>query len=401
MSDNKYQLRGVSAGKEDVHAAIAAIDKGLFPQAFCKIVPDFLSGSDAHCVIMHADGAGTKSSLAYMYWKETGDLSVWKGIAQDAVIMNVDDLICVGATENILLSSTIGRNKHLIPGEVIAAIIQGTEEVLSNLRDNGISIFSTGGETADVGDLVRTIIVDSTVTCRMERKQVISNDRIKAGNVIVGFSSSGKASYENEYNGGMGSNGLTSARHDVFTKSLAKKFPESFDGALPDTVVYTGGMQLNDLVEVEYNDAVKGLVKEKVPAGKLVLSPTRTYAPIVKKILSELGEKIDGIVHCSGGAQTKVLHFLNNDLHVIKDNLFDVPPLFRMIQEQSHTDYQEMYKVFNMGHRLEIYTDAVSAEKMIAIGQSFNVDAKIIGRVEKGEGKKVIVRSGFGTFEYC
>lgn len=400
MSDNKYQLRGVSAGKEDVHAAIAAIDKGLFPQAFCKIVPDFLSGSDAHCVIMHADGAGTKSSLAYMYWKETGDLSVWKGIAQDAVIMNVDDLICVGATENILLSSTIGRNKHLIPGEVIAAIIKGTEEVLSNLRDNGISIYSTGGETADVGDLVRTIIVDSTVTCRMERKKVISNDGIKAGNVIVGFSSSGKASYEREYNGGMGSNGLTSARHDVFNKSLAKKFPESFDGALPEAVVYTGGMNLGDLVEVEYNDPVKGSIKEKVPAGKLVLSPTRTYAPIVKKIISELGEKIDGIVHCSGGAQTKVLHFLNNDLHVIKDNLFAVPPLFRMIQEQSHTDYQEMYKVFNMGHRLEIYTDEASAEKMIAIGKSFNIEAKVIGRVEKGEGKKVTIRSEFGTFEY-
>lgn len=400
MSDNKYQLRGVSAGKEDVHAAIAAIDKGLFPKAFCKIVPDFLSGSQDHCVIMHADGAGTKSSLAYMYWKETGDLGVWKGIAQDAVIMNMDDLICVGATENILLSSTIGRNKHLIPGEVIAAIINGTEEVLANLRENGISIYSTGGETADVGDLVRTIIVDSTVTCRMERSKVISNDNIKPGNVIVGLSSSGKASYETEYNGGMGSNGLTSARHDVFGKSLAKKFPESFDAGLPDSVVYTGGLNLTDKIEVSYKDANGKTINEKIDAGKLVLSPTRTYAPIIKKIISEVGSKIDGIVHCSGGAQTKVLHFINDGLHIIKDNLFAVPPLFKTIQQQSHTDYKEMYKVFNMGHRMEVYTDEKTAQQIIAISKSFNVEAQIVGRVEKGDGKKVTIKSEFGVFEY-
>lgn len=400
MSDNKYQLRGVSAGKEDVHAAIAAIDKGLFPKAFCKIVPDFLSGSSEHCVIMHADGAGTKSSLAYMYWKETGDLSVWKGIAQDAVIMNVDDLICVGATENILLSSTIGRNKHLIPGEVIAAIINGTEEVLENLRNNGISIFSTGGETADVGDLVRTIIVDSTVTCRMERSKVISNDNIKPGNVIVGLSSSGKATYEKEYNGGMGSNGLTSARHDVFNKSLAKKFPESYDAGLNENVVYTGGLNLTDKIEVSYKDTNNQQITEKIDAGKLVLSPTRTYGPVIKKIISELNGKIDGIVHCSGGAQTKVLHFINDGLHIIKDNLFEVPPLFKTIQEQSHTDYKEMYKVFNMGHRMEIYTDQTTAQQIIAISNSFNIDAQILGRVEKGEGKKVTIKSPFGVFEY-
>jgi phosphoribosylformylglycinamidine cyclo-ligase len=400
MSDNKYQLRGVSAGKEDVHAAIAAIDKGLFPKAFCKIVPDFLSGSQEHCVIMHADGAGTKSSLAYMYWKETGDLSVWKGIAQDAVIMNMDDLICVGATENILLSSTIGRNKHLIPGEVIAAIINGTEDVLANLRENGISIYSTGGETADVGDLVRTIIVDSTVTCRMERAKVISNDKIKAGNVIVGLSSAGKASYETEYNGGMGSNGLTSARHDVFNKTLSKKFPESFDAGLPESVVYTGGLNLNDKIEVTYTDKNGKTINEKIDAGKLVLSPTRTYAPIIKKIISEVGSNIDGIVHCSGGAQTKVLHFINDGLHIIKDNLFAVPPLFKTIQEQSHTDYKEMYKVFNMGHRMEVYTDEQTAQQIIAISKSFNVDAQIVGRVEKGEGKKVTIKSEFGVFEY-
>lgn len=400
MSDNKYQLRGVSAGKEDVHAAIAAIDKGLFPKAFCKIVPDFLSGSNDHCVIMHADGAGTKSSLAYMYWKETGDLSVWKGIAQDAVIMNVDDLICVGATENILLSSTIGRNKHLIPGEVIAAIINGTEEVLDNLRNNGISIFSTGGETADVGDLVRTIIVDSTVTCRMERSKVISNDNIKAGNVIVGLSSSGKATYEKEYNGGMGSNGLTSARHDVFNKSLAKKFPESYDAGLNESVVYTGGLNLTDKIEVSYKDANNKQITEKIDAGKLVLSPTRTYGPVIKQIISELSGKIDGIVHCSGGAQTKVLHFINDGLHIIKDNLFEVPPLFKTIQEQSHTDYKEMYKVFNMGHRMELYTDEKSAQQIIAISKRFNVDAQIVGRVEKGDGKKVTIKSPFGVFEY-
>lgn len=401
MSDDKYQLRGVSAGKEDVHAAIAAIDKGLFPKAFCKIVPDLLSGSPEHCLIMHADGAGTKSSLAYMYWKETGDLSVWQGIAQDAVIMNVDDLICVGATENILLSSTIGRNKHLVTGDVIAAIINGTEAVLKNLRDNGISISSTGGETADVGDLVRTIIVDSTVVCRMERSQVISNDRIKAGNVIVGLSSYGKATYEHEYNGGMGSNGLTSARHDVFGKSLAQKYPESFDAALPESVVYTGSLNLTDLVEVSYRDSSGTTVSEKIPAAKLVLSPTRSYAPVIKRILTELGaSNLDGIVHCSGGAQTKVLHFINDGLHVIKDNLFEVPPLFKTIHEQSHTDYKEMYKVFNMGHRMELYVDEKYAQQIIAISNSFNVDAQIVGRVEKGTGKKVTIQSPYGVFGY-
>ncbi len=400
MSDNKYQLRGVSAGKEDVHAAIAKLDKGLFPKAFCKIVPDALSGSEDHCLVMHADGAGTKSALAYMYWKETGDLGVWKGIAQDAVIMNVDDLICVGATDNILLSSTIGRNKNLIPGEVISAIINGTEEVLKNLRDNGITISSTGGETADVGDLVRTLIVDSTVICRMERSKVISNDKIKAGNVVIGLCSYGKATYESEYNGGMGSNGLTSARHDVFNKNLAKKFPESFDAALPESVVYTGGLNLTDKIDVTYTNAEGKEVKEKIDAGKLVLSPTRTYAPVIKKIISEMGKNIDGIVHCSGGAQTKVLHFLNEGLHVIKDNLFDVPPLYKTIHEQSNTDYKEMYKVFNMGHRMEIYADELFAEKIIAISKSFNIDAKIVGRVEKGEGKKVTINSEFGTFVY-
>lgn len=400
MSDNKYQLRGVSAGKEDVHAAIAKLDKGLYPKAFCKIVPDLLSGSEDHCLVMHADGAGTKSSLAWMYWKETGDLSVWKGIAQDAVIMNVDDLICVGATENILLSSTIGRNKNLVPGEVISAIINGTEEVLQNLRDNGIGIYSTGGETADVGDLVRTVIVDSTVMCRMERKKVISNDRIQAGNVIVGLSSYGKASYESAYNGGMGSNGLTSARHDVFGKALAKKYPQSYDQALPESVVYTGNLELTSKIEVSYTDLQKGNVNEKIDAGKLVLSPTRTYAPIIKKVISELGGNINGIVHCSGGAQTKVLHFLNEGLHVIKDHLFELPPLFKTIHEQSHTDYKEMYKVFNMGHRMELYVDEQFAEKIISISKNFNVDAQIIGRVEAGSGKKVTIKSPFGVFEY-
>jgi phosphoribosylformylglycinamidine cyclo-ligase len=400
MSDNKYQLRGVSAGKEDVHAAISKLDKGLFPKAFCKIVPDLLGGSQEHCLIMHADGAGTKSSLAYMYWKETGDVSVWKGIAQDAVIMNVDDLICVGATDNILLSSTIGRNKHLITGEVIAAIINGTEEVLQNLRDNGISINSTGGETADVGDLVRTIIVDSTVVCRMERNKVISNETIKAGNVIVGLSSYGKASYETEYNSGMGSNGLTSARHDVFNKALAKKFPESYDTALPESVVYTGGLNLTDKVEVSYKDETGKTITESIDAGKLVLSPTRTYAPIIKKIISELGKNINGIVHCSGGAQTKVLHFLNEGLHIIKDNLFDVPPLFKTIHQQSNTDFKEMYKVFNMGHRMELYVDENFAQQIIDVSKGFNVEAKIIGRVEKGVGKRVTIKSEFGVFEY-
>jgi phosphoribosylformylglycinamidine cyclo-ligase len=349
---------------------------------------------------MHADGAGTKSSLAYMYWKETGDLNVWKGIAQDAVIMNVDDLICVGATDNILLSSTIGRNKNLIPGEVISALINGTEEVLQNLRDNGISISSTGGETADVGDIVRTIIVDSTVVCRMKRNNVISNDGITAGNVIVGLSSSGKATYENEYNGGMGSNGLTSARHDVFNKTVAKKYPDSFNSALPEEVVYTGGLNLTDKIEVSYTDASGKKITENIHAAKLVLSPTRTYAPIIKKIISSLGKNINGIVHCSGGAQTKVLHFLNDGLHVIKDNLFELPALYKMIQEQSKTDYKEMYKVFNMGHRMEIYIDAQHAEEIISIAKSFNVEAKIIGRVENSSTKKVTVKSEFGTFEY-
>ncbi|MFO0358479.1 MAG: AIR synthase related protein [Sphingobacteriaceae bacterium] len=400
MSDNKYNLRGVSASKEDVHAAISKLDKGLFPKAFCKIVPDLLSGSNDHCLVMHADGAGTKSSLAYMYWKETGDLSVWKGIAQDAVIMNVDDLICVGATDNILLSSTIGRNKNLIPGEVISAIINGTEEVLQSLRDNGISISSTGGETADVGDLVRTIIVDSTVICRMKRSDVISNDGIKEGNVIIGLSSYGKATYETAYNGGMGSNGLTSARHDVFNKNLAKKYPESYDAALPESVVYTGGLNLTDKIEVSYKNSNSDMITEKIDAGKLVLSPTRTYAPVIKKVISELGKNINGIVHCSGGAQTKVLHFLNDGLHVIKDHLFEVPPLFKTIHEQSHTDYKEMYKVFNMGHRMEIYTSEKHAIDIISIARYFNIDAKIIGRVEKGDGKHVTVKSEFGTFEY-
>ena len=401
MSDNKYQLRGVSAGKEDVHAAISKIDKGLFPKAFCKIVPDVLSGSTEHCLVMHADGAGTKSALAYMYWKETGDLSVWKGIAQDAVIMNVDDLICVGALENILLSSTIGRNKHLITGEVIAAIINGTEEVLQNLRNNGISITSTGGETADVGDLVRTIIVDSTVMCRMERKNVISNHTIKAGNVIVGLCSYGKASYETEYNSGMGSNGLTSARHDVFNKTLAKKYPQSFDNALPESVVYTGGLNLTDKIDVSYTDENGVTQTQKIDAAKLVLSPTRTYAPIIKKIISDVGNtNINGIVHCSGGAQTKVLHFINENLHVIKNNLFEVPPLFKTIHQQSHTDYKEMYKVFNMGHRMELYVDEQFANQIIQISKAFNVDVKIIGRVEEAKTKKVTITSEFGTFEY-
>jgi phosphoribosylformylglycinamidine cyclo-ligase len=401
MTNDKYNLRGVSASKEDVHAAISKLDKGLFPKAFCKIVPDALSGSDKHCLVMHADGAGTKSSLAYMYWKETGDLTVWKGIAQDAVIMNVDDLICVGATSNILLSSTIGRNKQLIPGEVISAIINGTEEVLQSLRDNGITISSTGGETADVGDLVRTIIVDSTVVCRMERSNVISNDNIKAGNVIIGLSSYGKATYEKEYNSGMGSNGLTSARHDVFKKDLAKKFPESFDNALPEEVVYTGGLDLTDKVEVNYRSSTAEEVTEKIDAAKLVLSPTRTYAPIVKKVIEELGTaNINGIVHCSGGAQTKVLHFLNEGLHVIKDHLFEVPPLFKTIHQQSHTDFKEMYKVFNMGHRMEFYVNEKHAIDIISIAKGFNVEAKIIGRVTEGKGKTVTVKSEFGTFEY-
>ena len=400
MSDNKYHLRGVSSGKEDVHAAIKNIDKGLFARAFCKIVPDNLTGSNDHCLVMHADGAGTKSALAYMYWKETGDLSVWKGIAQDAVIMNLDDLICVGAIENVLLSSTIGRNKNLIPAEVLSAIINGTEEVLQNLRDNGISIFSTGGETADVGDLVRTVIVDSTVICRMERKKVISNANIKAGNVIIGLCSYGKASYETEYNSGMGSNGLTSARHDLFNKSLAKKYPQSYDAALPENIVYSGGLNLKDQVEVSYLNNENQNIIEQIDVAKLVLSPTRTYAPIIKKVIESLGNNIDGIVHCSGGGQTKVLHFMSEGLNIIKDNLFDLPPLFKIIHEQSHTNYKEMYQVFNMGHRMELYVEENLAETIISISKSFNVDAKIIGRVEASKEKMVTIKSQFGTFEY-
>lgn len=392
MSDNRYNQRGVSASKEDVHQAIKNIDKGIFPQAFCKIIPDILGGDDAYCNIMHADGAGTKSSLAYVYWKETGDATVWKGIAQDAIIMNIDDLICVGATDNILLSSTIGRNKNLIPGEVIAAVINGTEEVLAALRSQGISIYSTGGETADVGDLVRTIIVDSTVTCRMERSKVISNDKIQAGDVIVGLASYGKAVYETEYNGGMGSNGLTSARHDVFDKSVAAAFPESYDPAVPFDLVFSGRKKLTEPV-----DTGNG---ETVTAGKLVLSPTRTYAPVIKKVLESYRSRINGIVHCSGGAQTKVLHFINDGVHVIKDNLFPVPPLFKLIQEQSGTDWKEMYKVFNMGHRMELYVPSEIAGEIIAISESFGIEAKIIGRVETAAQKQVTIVSEFGEFTY-
>ena len=388
MDTQKYNLRGVSASKEDVHNAIKNIDKGLFPKAFCKVVEDSLTNDKDYCMVMHADGAGTKSSLAYMYWKETGDLSVWKGIAIDAIVMNLDDLLCVGITDNILLSSTIGRNKNLIPGEVISAVINGTEEFLAQMRELGVGIYSTGGETADVGDLVRTIIVDSTVTARAKRSEIISNHNIKAGNVIVGLASFGQATYETSYNGGMGSNGLTSARHDVFSKELAKKYPESYDNSLSDEVVYCGAMSLTSPTEVQGIDA-----------GKMVLSPTRTYAPIIKKILESYRSKINGLVHCSGGAQTKVLHFVD-DVHVIKDNLFPIPPLFKMIQNQSHTDWQEMYKVFNMGHRMEVYTDEETAKEVISISKSFNVDAQIIGRVEAFEGKKVTIRSEFGEFIY-
>ena len=381
-------MRGVSASKEDVHNAIKNVDKGLFPKAFCKIVEDRLTGDDDYCIVMHADGAGTKSSLAYMYWKETGDLSVWKGIAQDALVMNIDDLLCVGATDKILVSSTIGRNKNLIPGEVISEIINGTEELLSDLRTQGVEIYSTGGETADVGDLVRTIIVDSTVTARMKRSDVVSNHRIVGGEVIVALASFGQASYEDEYNGGMGSNGLTSARHDVFHKELALKYPESFDASVPDDLVYSGGVGLTDSVDGSPLDA-----------GKLVLSPTRTYAPIIKKILDAHRAHIHGMVHCSGGAQTKVLHFVD-DVHVIKDQMFDVPPLFQLIQEQSGTDWKEMYKVFNMGHRMEIYIDEQYAQNIIDISKSFGVDAQIIGRVEKYQGKKLTIKSPFGEFVY-
>jgi phosphoribosylformylglycinamidine cyclo-ligase len=389
MSESsKYNQRGVSASKEDVHAAIKNIDKGLFPKAFCKIIPDFLTQDDAYCTIMHADGAGTKSSLAYMYWKETGDLSVWNGIAQDALVMNLDDLLCVGATDQILLSSTIGRNKNLIPGEVISAIINGTEDLLEELRKWDVNIYSTGGETADVGDLVRTIIVDSTVTARMKRADVIDNANIQAGDIIIGLSSSGQATYENSYNGGMGSNGLTSARHDVFSKYLAEKYPESYDHAVPEELVYAGGLKLTDATEV------KG-----VDAGKLVLSPTRTYAPIIKKILDSYRPFIHGMVHCSGGAQTKVLHFID-ELHIIKDQLFDTPPLFKLIQRESNTDWKEMYKVFNMGHRMEIYISEKHAEDIINISKDFGVDAKIIGRVGKSDKKQLTIKSLHGHFEY-
>lgn len=388
MSDQRYNQRGVSASKEDVHNAIKDIDKGLYPKAFCKIIPDVLGGDPAYCNIMHADGAGTKSSLAYIYWKETGDLSVWKGIAQDALIMNIDDLLCVGATDNILLSSTIGRNKHLVSGEVISAIINATNELCAELSDLGVNIYPTGGETADVGDLVRTIIVDSTVTCRMKRADVISNDNIRPGDVIVGLSSSGQATYEKQYNGGMGSNGLTSARHDVFANYLAKKYPESYDASIPSELIYSGGKSLTDNV-----------VGVDIDAGKLVLSPTRTYAPVIKEILDQLRPQIHGMVHCSGGAQTKVLHFVDK-VHVIKDNMFAVPPLFKLIQEQSGTDWKEMYKVFNMGHRMEIYLDSEHAQSIIDISKSFGIDAQIIGRVEKADKAKLTIRSEFGTFYY-
>ncbi len=385
----RYAQRGVSASKEDVHSAIKNIDKGLFPKAFCKIVPDYLTGSDDHCLIMHADGAGTKSSLAYMYWKQTGDISVWKGIAQDALIMNIDDLLCVGATDNIMLSSTIGRNKNLIPGEVISAIINGTEELLTDLKKHGVTIHSTGGETADVGDLVRTIIVDSTVTARMKRAEVIDNANIQPGDVIVGLESFGQATYESEYNGGMGSNGLTSARHDVFDKVLATKFPESFDAAVPEDLVYSGKTKLTDTVE-----------GAPINAGKLVLSPTRTYAPIIKQILEKYNSSdVHGMVHCSGGAQTKILHFVDQH-HIIKDNLFDVPPLFKLIQENSGTEWKEMYQVFNMGHRMELYVNPAVAENIIAISKSFNVNAKIVGRVEASKTKKLTIKSTYGTYEY-
>lgn len=384
----RYMQRGVSADKEDVHNAIKNIDKGLYPKAFCKIIPDFLSNDEEYCIVMHADGAGTKSSLAYAYWKETEDLSVWKGIAQDALIMNIDDLLCVGAIDNILLSSTIGRNKNLIPGEVLSAIINGTEELLNDLRNQGIGIYSTGGETADVGDLVRTIIVDSTVTCRMKRSEVIDNANISVGDVIVGLSSFGKATYEKEYNGGMGSNGLTSARHDVFNKSVAEKYPETYDNAVPTDLVYSGGYNLTD--EVEGVD---------LDAGKLVLSPTRTYAPIIKKVLDKHRTDIHGMVHCSGGAQTKILHFVDN-LQIVKDNMFEVPPLFKMIHEQSETEWKEMYKVFNMGHRMELYVPQEIAESIIKISKSFNVDAKVIGRVESEGNKQLTIKSQFGEFIY-
>jgi len=388
-SSNKYADRGVSHGKEDVHNAIKNVDKGLFPKSFCKIIPDTLSNDSEYCIIMHADGAGTKSSLAYVYWKETKDLNVWKGISQDSLIMNIDDLICVGATENIVVSSTIGRNKKLIPGEIIKQIIEGNEEVISNLNKHGMNVISSGGETADVGDLVKTIIVDSTVFCRMKRADVIDNGNIIAGNVIVGLSSFGKASYEKEYNSGIGSNGLTSARHDVFEKSLKNKYPESFDNQISDELVYSGTKKVTDRIE-----------NSPLDAGKLVLSPTRTYAPLIKKIFEEIErKKINGIIHCSGGAQTKILHFVDK-LHIIKDNLFDLPPVFKLIQQESGTSWKEMYQVFNMGHRMEIYTDRSTADKIINISNGFNIEAKIVGRVEDSKNKKLTITSTYGTFEY-
>ena len=387
-SNERYMLRGVSASKEDVHNAIKNIDKGLYPKAFCKIIPDILGGDPEYCNIMHADGAGTKSSLAYAYWKETGDLSVWKGIAQDALIMNIDDLLCVGAVDNILVSSTIGRNKNLVPGSVISAIINGTDELLAELREMGVGAYATGGETADVGDLVRTIIVDSTVTCRMKRSDVINNANIRPGDVIVGLASFGKATYEKEYNGGMGSNGLTSARHDVFGKSIAKKYPETYDHAVPEELVYSGGLNLTDTVK-----------DSPLDAGKLVLSPTRTYAPVVKKLLDALRPQIHGMIHCSGGAQTKILHFVEN-VHVVKDNMFPIPPLFRTIQEQSKTDWKEMYKVFNCGHRFEVYLPKEYAQQVIDISKSFGIDAQIIGRIEQSDHTHLTIHSEYGVFEY-
>ena len=387
--DNRYNLRGVSAAKEDVHNAIKNIDKGIFPKAFCKIIPDILGGDDEYCNIMHADGAGTKSSLAYMYWKETGDINVWKGIAQDAIVMNTDDLLCVGAVDNILVSSTIGRNKMLIPGEVISAIINGTDELLADMREMGVGIYPTGGETADVGDLVRTIIVDSTVACRMKKSDVIDNSKIQPGNVIVGLSSSGQATYEKSYNGGMGSNGLTSARHDVFSKYLATKYPESFDNSIPQELVYSGTKTLTEQIE--------GL---GIDAGQLVLSPTRTYAPVIRKILDAKRNKIHGMIHCTGGAQTKVLHFINDNCKIIKDNMFAVPPLFKIIKEESNTDWKEMYQVFNMGHRMEIYVSPEDAEEIIQISKSFNIDAQVIGHVEEDNKPSLTIKSEFGVFNY-
>ena len=410
MSNQRYMMRGVSAAKEDVHNAIKNIDKGIFPQAFCKIIPDILGGDPEYCNIMHADGAGTKSSLAYMYWKETGDLSVCKGIAQDALIMNTDDLLCVGAVDNILVSSTIGRNKMLIPGEVISAIINGTDELMQELRDMGIGIYGTGGETADVGDLVRTIIVDSTVTCRMKRSDIIDNAKILPGDVIVGLSSCGQATYEKEYNGGMGSNGLTSARHDVFCKELAEKYPESYDHAVPEELVYSGKYKLNSKFKIQNSKLKDDKTKAQpdlnfefnnfeLTIGRLVLSPTRTYAPVVRRMLDEMRPRIHGMVHCTGGAQTKVLHFVGENCRVIKDNMFPVPPLFKIIQEQSGTDWAEMYKVFNMGHRLEVYVAPEDAEKVISISKSFNIDAQVVGRIEEGK-RSLTIKSEFGEFEY-